>query len=428
MAENFSKKSSLLTLLAITLVFAVSLNGFDDWPHWRGPNRDDRSTESGLLQEWPSNGPRQLWVNKESGLGYSGFAIAGDKLFTMGLEGDSEFALCMNAENGLEQWRTDLGKRFDNNWGDGPRSTPSVNGDRVYFMAAAGTLACLDRNDGTKLWSVNMADFGGSVPTWGYAESPLVDDGKVICTPGGGEGTLLALDKNTGKKLWQSPAITRTLENGSETPPAKAHYSSILPINWNNQRQYVQLTAVALVGVHAQTGDKLWQSDWPGRTAVIPSPIFDGGEVYATSGYGVGSKLVKIEDDNTLTDLWYSKDMQNHHGGVIKIGDYFYGSSAQAFVCQNRIDGKMMWSDRKIKKGALTYADGLFYHVQEDDGKVLLISADEHSHQIQGSFVLSPQTKLRKPAGKIWVHPVIARGKLYLRDQEMIYCYDVKAK
>ena len=161
---------------------------------------------------------------------------------------------------------------------------------------------------------------------------------------------------------------------------------------------------------------------------MIPSPIFDGGEVYATSGYGVGSKLVKIEDDNTLTDLWYSKDMQNHHGGVIKIGDYFYGSSAQAFVCQNRIDGKMMWSDRKIKKGALTYADGLFYHVQEDDGKVLLISADEHSHQIQGSFVLSPQTKLRKPAGKIWVHPVIARGKLYLRDQEMIYCYDVKAK
>ena len=171
-------------------------------------------------------------------------------------------------------------------------------------MTAAGHLACLNTINGDIIWQVTMEDFGGKVPVWGYAESPLVDDNKVICTPGGPQGTLLALDKDTGKKIWQSVPITKRLEDGSESNPAVAHYSSIIPVDWNNQRQYIQLTELAVVGVSAEDGSILWRSDGLGRVAVIPSPIFLDGQVYVTSGYGIGSKLIEIGDDNTAVDLW----------------------------------------------------------------------------------------------------------------------------
>ena len=414
-----------ICLIVISLV-ATDASG-DDWPHWRGPNRDDKSTETGLLKAWPEDGPKRVWINQKAGLGYSGFSIVDGMLFTMGLEDEEEFALCLNADTGAEVWRKPLGNRFENKWGDGPRSTPSVDKDRVYFLAANGRLACFEKNKGKQVWAVDLQEFGGNVPKWGYAESPLVDEDKVICTPGGSTGTVLALNKMTGEKIWQTKPITKMMDD-KESPPAAAHYSSVLPVNWNNRRQYLQLTVLALIGVDAESGEVLWQSDWPGRVAVIPSPIFDNGEVFVTSGYGIGSKLVKIADDNSVSQVWFSKAMQNHHGGVIQVGDYFYGSAAKAWICQDRATGEMKWNDRDIKKGAVSYADGLFYHIQEGDGKVLLIKADESSHKIISSFKLSPQTERRKPAGKIWVHPVISNGKLYLRDQEIIYCYDIKAK
>ena len=423
--------SILQALLFAILLFALPPERraqADDWPHWRGPDRNDISTETGLLQEWPPEGPRQVWMNQAAGLGYAGISIVDGQLFTLGLEEKEEFALCLNAENGKEIWRKSIGPRYQNKWGDGPRSTPTVQGNRVYVMTAAGHLACLNTTDGDIIWQVTMADFGGKVPVWGYAESPLVDDGKVICTPGGPQGTILALEKETGEKIWQSDPLTKRLEDGSESNPATAHYSSIIPVDWNNQRQYIQLTELAVVGVSSEDGSILWRSDWLGRVAVIPSPIFVDGQVYVTSGYGIGSKLVEIGDDNAAVDLWYNKVMQNHHGGVVQIGDYFYGSSAKSFVCQDKQTGEMVWSDRKIGKGALAYGDGRFYHVEENGGAVLLIEAGPKGNSVKGKFKLSPQTKRRKPDGRIWVHPVIANGKLYLRDQEIIYCYDVTAR
>lgn len=428
-----SKLFSLFTLLAVSASFSVSARGVDDWPHWRGPNRNDISSEKGLLKSWPKQGPSQIWINQKCGLGYAGFAVVGEHLFTMGLEDGNEFALCLNSNDGSELWRKkiDSGETKDRGgatggWGDGSRSTPSVDGDLVYFMSAGGALTCLNKSDGKKVWAVRMQDFGGSVPKWGFAESPLVDEDKVICTPGGSQGTVLALNKRTGKKIWQTKAVTMDMD-GTQSKPAEAHYSSVLPVDWNNRRQYIQLTVLAAIGIDAESGDVLWQSDWPGRVAVIPSPIFDEGKVYITSGYGVGSKLIEIDGDNNAEQVWYSRDMQNHHGGVVKVGDYFYGySDKKGFVCQNEVDGKMIWNDKKIKKGAVTFADGLFYHLQESDGKVLLIRADENSHEVLGSFKLSPQTKRNRAQGKIWAHPTIANGKLYLRDQDIIYCYNVK--
>ncbi len=424
-------QSVLQSLLFAVFLFSIPPGlqaQIENWPHWRGPDRNDISRETGLLQEWPSSGPRQIWINEAAGLGYAGISIADGRLFTLGLEEKEEFALCLNSENGEEIWRKSIGPRYQNKWGDGPRSTPSVDGERVYFMTAAGHLACLNTIDGDIIWQVTMEDFGGKVPVWGYAESPLVDDNKVICTPGGPQGTLLALDKDTGKKIWQSVPITKRLEDGSESNPAVAHYSSIIPVDWNNQRQYIQLTELAVVGVSAEDGSILWRSDWLGRVAVIPSPIFLDGQVYVTSGYGIGSKLIEIGDDNTAVDLWFNKVMQNHHGGVVHVGDHFYGSSAKSFVCQEKQTGEMVWSDRKIGKGALAYADGRFYLVEEKNGTVLLLEADPKGNSVKGKFTLSPQTKRRKPDGRIWVHPVIANGKLYLRDQEIIYCYDIEAK
>jgi len=426
-----SKHSSLIRFPAtafflLAMLIFVDRTAADDWPHWRGPDRNDQSSEKGLLKKWPAAGPKQIWLFKNAGLGYAGFSIVGEQLFTMGLEDNLEFALCLNAKTGQELWRTPVVDRaFKNNWGDGPRSTPSVDGDFVYNMFADGTLVCLNKTDGAIVWKVEMQDFGGKTPNWGYAESPLVDGDQVVCTPGGKQGTILALNKRTGEKIWQSVPVTKDME-GEQSAAAQAHYASLLPIEFDGVRQYVQLTEIAVIGVAAADGKLLWQIDWPGRVAVIPSPIFSDGKVYVTSGYNVGSKLIELGTGNSATELWYQKAMQNHHGGVVQIGDYFYGSSDKAFVCQDRESGEMKWAERRIKKGALAYADGLFYHVQEDDGQVLLFSADETRAIAKGAFTLTPQTERRDPKGRIWVHPVISNGKLYLRDQEIIYCYDIK--
>ena len=389
----------------------------DDWLQWRGPDREDRSAETGLLQEWPDEGPKQLWVNESCGLGYAGCSVQGKRLFTLGLEENAEFALCLDAETGEELWRQNIGPRFQNAWGDGPRSTPTIDGKFVYFLSAAGELACLEGNSGQIRWSKNLADFGGRVPVWGYAESPLVDGDQIVCTPGGNQGAILALNKRNGKKLWQTSSLT-----------PRAHYSSLIAVDWGGRRQYIQQLVNAIVGIDAKTGDVLWQSERTGRTAVIPTPIFSKGIVYVTAGYKVGSKAVELDDDNNVHDLWETISMQNHHGGVIRVDEHVYGySDRDGWCCQNLMTGKLAWkhSKRKITKGAITWADNRFYHLQERDGQVVLIEATPDGLVEHGRFTLSPLSEQRSPRGKIWVHPVIANGRLYLRDQEYLHCYDV---
>lgn len=392
--------------------------GNDDWPGWRGADRTDVSRETGLLPTWPEGGPKQLWVNRNCGLGYAGFSVVENRLFTLGSEAEREFALCLDAVTGTEIWRVEVGDNFQNQWGDGPRSTPTVDGDRVYAMAANGNLSCLDRGSGQIIWQVSLRDLGGDVPQWGYAESPLIDHDRVVCTPGGNQGAIVALNKMTGAVIWRCTELTST-----------AHYSSIITANWNNRRQYIQLLVDALVGVDADNGRLLWSSPWRGRIAVIPTPIFWEGKVYATSGYDIGSKLVELTDDGAV-DVWSNKVMKNHHGGVIQLGSHVYGfSDGNGFLCQSLETGEMVWTARRaIGKGAVSYADGRFYFIQEEDGQVLLIEANEEAWHERGRFTLSPQTERRKPQGRIWVHPVIANGRLYLRDQEIVCCYDISAQ
>src|ERR1041384_1324554 len=400
---NLKPLASLLLAVCSTSVFAA------DWPQWRGPNRDDISTETGLLKQWPAAGPNLVWVFKDAGLGYSSYSIVGGKLYTQGLRGDMEFLICIDIKTGRQIWATGIGPVLKEQRGDGPRGTPTVDVDRVYSMSGQGYLICTDAATGKELWKVKMSDFGGKTPHWGYTESPLVDGKQVVCTPGGAQGTLLALDKMTGKKLWQTADWT-------DAP----QYSSPVLATISGARQYVQLTMQHVAGVDAASGKVLWQSDWPGKTAVIPTPIVKGNQVYIASGYAVGCKLVNIGPGNAPTDAWQNTVMVNHHGGVILFGDHLYGHSDKGgWTCQDWKTGDAVWADKTFGKGAVHVADGMLYCVEESSGNVVLAEASPKGWKEHGRFKLTPQSTQRSSQGKVWTHPVVSDGKLYLRDQEL---------
>lgn len=400
-------------------VNVVVTNREFSWPHWRGPQRDDVSKEKGLLKTWPEEGPNQLWVNKDVGLGYAGVAIVDGKLYTMGAREDSEYLICTNANDGKELWSAEIGKKLGNKWGDGPRGTPTVDGDLVFAMGGEGVLICATVANGTVKWTKTMKDFGGGKPNWGYCESVLVDGPHVVCTPGGKQGSIVALDKRTGDLVWQSKDLTEG-----------AQYASLVPIEYDGQRQYVQLFQTVLAGVSAKDGKELWRTDFPnGRTAVIPTPIYHKGHVYVTAGYGAGCKMVKL-DGKDPTVVYENKNMKNHHGGVVLFGEHIYGhSDGGGWTCQDFMTGEVVWSEKTaLGKGAVTCADGMLYCLDERKGTVVLASASPKGWEEHGRFTLSPQTTKRSPSGAIWTHPVVCNGKLYLRDQELLMCYDVSAK
>ncbi|MFM1941891.1 MAG: hypothetical protein RI897_873 [Verrucomicrobiota bacterium] len=407
-----------LAVAGLVLFAVESRSG--DWPQWRGPDRTDLSEEKGLLGSWPDGGPKRAWLYAQAGKGYSGPAIVGGKLLIMGsevVEGkEMEVMMALDAEKGGKLWSAPLTPLFDNRWGHGSRGTPSVEGGMVYGMTGNGTLVCVQLADGKEVWRVSMTeDLGGEVPGWGYTESVLVDEGRVICTPGGSKGTMAALEAKTGKVLWRSGGFTEG-----------AQYASPIVVTHGGVRQYVQLTMKVLAGVDAKDGKLLWQSDWPGRTAVIPTPIERDGYVYITSGYGVGCKLVKL-GGAMPEDVYQNREMKNHHGGVILLGDYVYGhSDGVDWVCQNFKTGEVKWTSDKLGKGAIGYADGHFYCVDEGSGTVVLIEASPEGWNEKGRFTLDPQSSIRERSGRIWTHPVISNGRLYLRDQEYIYCFDVR--
>lgn len=395
-----------------------------DWPQWRGPNRDGISTETGLMKEWPADGPKQAWVYKDAGMGYASFVVVGGKLFTIGTRGSDVYAICVDTATGKEVWSTKFGsddqQGYAAGWGHGPRSTPTYSEGMLYVLDAKGNFACLDAAQGEVKWSKNLAtDFGGQAGGWGFAESPLVDGDKVVVSPGGQKAGIVAFDKKTGSTVWEA----------TDVKPGKAEYATLVPVEMNGKRQYVRLFESQVVSVDAETGKQLWKSDWPGKTAVIPTPIVDGNEVYVTSGYGVGSKLFKVGADNSTSDVWMNTVMKNHHGGVVKVGDHVYGfSDGGGLICQDWKTGEMVWNEkgRFTTKGAVHIADGKLIALNEDDGTVTLAEVSPEGFKQLGQFTLDPQSPNRNPKGKVWTHPLVVGGKLYLRDQEFIVCYDVK--
>jgi outer membrane protein assembly factor BamB len=293
----------------------------------------------------------------------------------------------------------------------------------VFALSGEGTLICVRASDGREVWRKSMQDLGGTIPKWEYCESVLVDGNRVVCTPGGPQGAIVAFDKTNGRLLWQ----TKELDD-------LAHYSSVVPTSIHGKPQYVQLFEKRVVGISPDNGKLLWEHPFPGEVAVITTPIVHNNQVFITAGYGVGCKLIEISASNKTTEIYDNNVMKNHHGGVVLVGDHLYGFSDDiGWTCMDFKTGRRVWRDREnLGKGSLAYAEGLLYCVSEGDGAaptdVMLIEASPAGWEERGKFKLSPQTKLRKPSGRVWTHPVVVGGKLYLRDQELLFCFDVKAR
>ena len=557
--------------LALTVVAFVpnAFCGQFDWPQWQGPDRTAHSKETGLLKEWPKEGPSLAWKVKGLGGGDSMPSVAGGRIYGMSHRGSDEFVWALSEKDGKEIWAMRIAPALTTSWPqskEGPSATPTVDGDRLYVMGLAGNVACLQVADGKMIWQRNlMADFGGKPPMWSYRESPLVDGDKVICTPGGDETTMVALNKLTGETIWKAfvpdqagatqnrsqsanrpnvietdlllstldkdhskvisadeltaaPTVLLTLDKNQdgkiaedEVTPAsaapsgqdqgrrrgrggvmrmmKSHsamdanedgaldtteiknavaslqridanrdgkltedevgmkhfgpqdtgaaYSSAIAMDFGGQRQYVQFLAKTVAGVSAADGKLLWRYDKPanGMRLNISTPIYHDGHVFAASAYGAGGGLARLNKNAngeiTAEEVWFSKSMENHHGGVILHDGALFGANGGNgggyMACLDFKTGKVLWNERdsdkrRVTKGSVSFADGRIYY-RTEEGPIVLIEPSRKEYLERGRF--SQPDRTDKPA---WAHPVIANGKLYIRDQDTLFCYDVKAK
>ena len=405
---------NIRVLLPATLLLALAQHvlaqSTADWPQWRGPNRDGISKETGLLQQWPAEGPPLVWKASGAGSGYSSFSVANGKLYTMGVRGEREYVVAFDVATGKEAWSTPHGRAFRNDRGDGPRGTPTVDGDRVYALGGSGDLTALDARTGKIVWTKNvLREFGGSNITWGISESPLVLGDKVLVNPGGPGASIVALNKANGALIWKSQSD-------------KAGYSSAIPVEVNGTTQVVFFTAERAVGLDAKDGRLLWEYGKPANNvANVATPIARANRVFISSGYDTGGGVIEIKADNKAQEIWFTKGMRNHHSSSVLIGDYLYGFSESILTAIRFDTGEIAWRDRSVGKGSLVYADGNLYCFSEN-GVVGLVEATPTGYKEKGRFRIA-QGNL-----PTWTHPVVAGGRLYLRDQDMIYAYDVRAK
>lgn len=432
------------------------------WPQWQGLHRDAISQETGLMKSWPSDGPKLAWRVDGLGGGDSTPSIADGRIFGMSNRGEDEVVWALSEENGKQLWVTKLGPAYKQDMPqskEGPGCTPTIDGKLLFVMGMAGNVACLNVEDGAIVWQRDLKeDFGGNIPRWSYRESPLIDGEKMIVTPGGNKATIVALDKQTGKTLWQTKtqeeeALAEAApmrEEAREEPPRSegrsrgrrgfgrggprpdAAYASAIAIDFEDQRQYVQLTAKALVSVAADDGQLLWKYDRPANAMGIncSTPIYHDGLVFAASAYGNGGGAVKLSKnvDGTIEaeEVYFTSNMQNHHGGMIVVDGCLYGANGGNgggfLACLDYQAGDVLWRERSAQKGALAMADGLLY-LRTEEGTVLLIEPNKEEYVEKGRFEQPDRTD--SPA---WAHPVIANGKLYIRDHDLLLCYDVAAK
>jgi len=425
---------SRLALFAVVgLSFIASQSPAADWEQWRGPGRTGISPDVGLLKDWTARQPKLLWTASGLGSGYSSVAVAGGRIFTTGNLADCQAVVCVSPD-GKVAWTTKITAELPSHQKDGARCTPSIDGDRLYAIASSGKIVCLKVSDGSEVWSKDFKEWGGRMMSgWGFSESPLVDGDWVLCTPGGSGAMVVALNKLTGQEVWRT-AMSDSSSSKGKGGKGGAGYSSIVVSNAGGVKQYVQLIGTGLIGVRASDGKLLWQY---GRiangTANIPTSIVEGDFVFCSSGYRDGGaallKLVKDGEGIKADEVYYhpANVLQNHHGQMVLKDGYVYlghGHNNGYPVCVELATGKIAWggSERGPGSGsaAITYADGhIIFRYQS--GEVALIEATPSGYKLKGSF--KPDYISRNPC---WAQPVVIDGKLYLREQDKLMCYDVR--
>ena len=407
-------RSLFATLMAFTAgVVTMGQSGpAGDWPQWQGPDRTGISRETGLLREWPSGGPQQLWSASNLGGGYGSIAVKGDRIFLQGMKSSSSIVSALNRADGKGVWSKTLGPSASNDQGDGPRGTPTVDGDRVYVLTETGELACL-KTDGTAVWQRNiLKDFGGRNLRWLISESPLIDGNNVIVSPGGHNAGMVALDKMTGKTVWTSKELSDA-----------AGYSSAVVADVQGVRTLMTLTSSAGVGVRASDGKLMWRYERAANgVANITTPVFFDNKVFYTSAYDTGGALLGLNAQNgevKASEIYFTRNMKNHHGGVVLVNGYLYGFSDSILTCLEFATGKQMWRDRSVGKGSLTYAEGNLY-IQGENNVVGLAEASPDGYKEKGRFQIPDQGL---PS---WAHPVVSGGRLYVRNQGTLAAFDIK--
>ena len=401
-----------------------------EWPGWRGPNRDGVAQETGLLPEWKAGGPPLAWKVSGTGTGFSSMAVSGGRIFTLGDRDGAQQVIALNESDGKLLWMARLGSPWSDEMG-GPRGTPTVSDELVYAVGPEGDVVAVEAATGKERWRKSLVrDFGGSMMSmWKFSESPLVDGDRLIVTPGARDAALVALDKKTGKEIWRA-AIPDLGPKGKDG----AGYASVVISKAAGVKQYVQLLGRGLVGVRAEDGKFLWgQNNVANNVANISTPVVHANWVFASTGYQTGSAFVELSkagDGIQAKEIYFldPKTFQNHHGGFVLVGNQVYGGHGHGKgfpICVELTTGKVLWGGdiRNAGEGsaAVAYADGNLYF-RYQNGVVILIRATPEGYQEKGSLKI-PDVK--NPS---WSHPVIAGGRLYLREQDTLYAYDLKAR
>jgi len=406
-----------LAATALTPFLCAQNGGGPGWNQFLGPTRNGLSPDKDLLAPWPEDGPPLSWKTTGLGAGFSSVSMAGQRLFTMGDVDGAARLFALKAEDGAIEWSAEVGKPGGKR-NPGPRSTPATDGQLVFALGHDGSLVCVAAASGKVKWRRHYErDFDGKMMSgWGYSESPLLDGNLLVCTPGGKKGAVVALKKKSGKVAWRCKQLTDA-----------AAYTSLLPVEIGGVRQYIVFTGRSVAGIHSKTGKLLWRADRPGKTAICSTPVFSDGLLFVSSGYDIGCNTFEIKAKNrqfTVEQVYAGKQLQSHHGGIVLVGDHVYGLGRRNLKCIELKTGEVVWEEHSVGKGSITYADGhLVVRSERGPGTLALVEATPSGYVEKGR--IRPPDRTREPA---WAYPVIAGGKLYVRDQDVLLCYDVRTQ
>jgi len=389
------------------------------WPRFHGPNQDNISPDTGLLRQWPEDGPPLVWTATGIGHGFSSVTVGGGRIFTAGNIDEKTVVTALDME-GKILWQAENGPAWTGDY-PGTRGTPTLDGERLYHESPLGQVTCYEAATGRQIWTTNiLQQFDAENLRWALAESVLIDGDHLICCPGGRKASVVALDKDTGQVVWTTPSTGD-----------KAGYASPSLAEWDGLRIIFTMTSKALIAVDADTGKLLFRHKHETSYDVNAlMPIYHDGHVFISSGYGSGSELLRLVrrgDEVGVEQVWQSKELDNHHGGVVLVDGYLYGASHGApnrgkWVCLKWETGEPTYAERGVGKGSLTYADGMLY-VMSERSAVGLVPAVPNQHELVSRFRLP-----KGGQGPTWAHPVVCGGRLYLRHSDTLFAYDVRAQ